>query len=120
MEAERTLTLLTAGTGLRISECLALQWQDVDFANQPIHVRRTWVHGRIGTPKTNASNAPAPLHSLLAESMQRWQQESPYSQPSELGISQHEAEGQKATLREHTGGRLPATSSGQGRCVDEG
>src|SRR5437879_1898405 len=35
-ETERTLTLLAAGTGLRISECLGLQWQDVNFAgNDP-------------------------------------------------------------------------------------
>ena len=31
-EPERPLTLLAAGTGLRISECLGLQWQDVSFA----------------------------------------------------------------------------------------
>jgi integrase len=31
-EPERTLTLLAAGTGLRISECLGLQWQDVSFS----------------------------------------------------------------------------------------
>jgi hypothetical protein len=30
-EPERTLTLLAAGTGLRISECLGLEWQDVSF-----------------------------------------------------------------------------------------
>src|ERR1700730_3372646 len=40
-EPERTLTLLAAGTGLRISECLGLQWQDVSFAEAMIHVRRT-------------------------------------------------------------------------------
>jgi len=40
-EPERTLTLLAAGTGLRISECLGLQWQDVSFADAMIHVRRT-------------------------------------------------------------------------------
>ena len=40
-EPERTLTLLAAGTGLRISECLGLQWQDVNFADGMIHVRRT-------------------------------------------------------------------------------
>lgn len=28
-EPERTLTPLAAGTGLRISECLGLQWQEV-------------------------------------------------------------------------------------------
>jgi len=41
-EPERTLTLLAAGTGLRISECLGLQWQDVSFAEAVIQVRRTW------------------------------------------------------------------------------
>jgi len=43
---ERTLTLLAAATGLRISECLGLQWQDLDFLRQQIHVRRTWLGGR--------------------------------------------------------------------------
>jgi integrase len=80
-EPERTLTLLAAGTGLRISECLGLQWQDVDFANQLIQVRRTWLHGHVGAPKTKASKAPVPMHPLLAESIQKWHQESPYSQP---------------------------------------
>ena len=40
-EPERTLTLLAAGTGLRISECLGLQWHDVNFADGMIHLRRT-------------------------------------------------------------------------------
>jgi integrase len=41
-EPERTLMPLAAGTGLRISECLGLQWQDVSFDGSLIHVRRTW------------------------------------------------------------------------------
>ena len=40
-EPERTLALLAAGTGLRISECLGLQWQDVSFSEAIIQVRRT-------------------------------------------------------------------------------
>src|ERR1700758_1498548 len=35
-EPERTLTLLAAGTDLRISECLGVQWQDVSFADAMI------------------------------------------------------------------------------------
>jgi integrase len=31
-QSERTLTLLIAATGLRISECLGLQWQDIDYS----------------------------------------------------------------------------------------
>jgi integrase len=40
-EPERTLTLLAAGTDLRTSKYLGLQWQDVNFGESLIHVRRT-------------------------------------------------------------------------------
>jgi integrase len=78
-EPESTLTLLAASTGLRISECLGLQWADVDFAAQVIHVRRTWTGGKVGAPKSKASKAAVPLHPLLAEHMQAWRRETPYS-----------------------------------------
>ena len=38
-EPERTLTMLATGTGLRTSECLGLQWQDVNFGDSVIHLR---------------------------------------------------------------------------------
>jgi len=82
-EPERTLTLLAAGTGLRISECLGLQWQDVSFADAMIHVRRTWTCGRVGRPKSKASKGPVPLHPLLADFMRLWKQKTLYSQPSD-------------------------------------
>ena len=67
-EPERTLTLLAADTGLRISECLGLQWHDVNFGDGMIHVRRTWTCGQVGLPKSKASKGPVPLHPLLATS----------------------------------------------------
>ncbi len=82
-EPERTLTLLAAGTGLRISECLGLQWQDANFADAMIHVRRTWTCGQVGLPKTKASKGPVPLHPLLAEFLLSWKQKTPYSQPGD-------------------------------------
>lgn len=82
-EPERTLTLLAAGTGLRISECLGLQWQDVCFRESHIQVCRTWTCGEVGIPKSRASQAPVPLHPLLAEFMQSWMRETPYSQASD-------------------------------------
>jgi integrase len=82
-EPERTLTLLAAGTGLRISECLGLQWQDVSFTGSSIHVRRTWTWGRVGLPKSKASQGPVPLHPLLGEFMQRWMRETPYSKAND-------------------------------------
>ena len=57
-QPERTLTLLIAATGLRISECLGLQWADVDYDNQQVFVRRSWTGGKIGKPKSSASKAP--------------------------------------------------------------
>jgi len=82
-EPERTLTLLAAATGLRISECLGLQWQDVSFEQSQIHVRRTWTCGSVGVPKSKASQAPVPLHPLLAESMQEWKNTTAYSKPTD-------------------------------------
>jgi integrase len=73
---------LAAGTGLRISECLGLQWQDVSFTEAMIHVRRTWTCGRVGLPKRKASRVPVPLHPLLLEFMLRWNRQTLYSQPT--------------------------------------
>jgi integrase len=79
-DPERMLTLLASATGLRISECLGLQWQDISFEYSQIHVRRTWTCGEVGVPKSKASKAPVPLHPLLAEFMLAWKKETPYSQ----------------------------------------
>jgi integrase len=45
--------------GLRMSEIQALQWPDFD--EQAVHVRRAYVHGVLGTPKTLKSVRSVPL-----------------------------------------------------------
>lgn len=80
---ERTLTLMAAATGLRISECLGLQWQDLDFVREQIHVRRTWLGNQIGQPKTKASSQPVAMGTLLADIMREWQKETSYSKPQD-------------------------------------
>jgi integrase len=75
-----TSALLPAGTGLRISECLGLQWQDVNFSEAMIHVRRTWTCGQVGLPKAKTSKGPVPLRPLLADFMLHWKQKTTYSQ----------------------------------------
>jgi len=82
-ERERVLALLAAGTGLRISEALGLQWQDVEFEQSLIRVRRTWTWGKVGLPKSTASQAPVPMHPLLAAFVQRWKQQTPYGRPTD-------------------------------------
>ena len=94
-EPERTLTLLASATGLRISECLGLQWQDVNFEQSQIHVRRTWTCGQVGVPKSKASHAPVPLHPLLAEFMQAWKNATSFSQPGDWVFASFKCKGRQ-------------------------
>jgi len=75
---ERTLAFLSAATGLRISESLGLKWMDVDFAGQQIVIKRTWIQGKVGRPKTAASAAAVSMAETLATVMNAWKKETPY------------------------------------------
>ncbi len=75
---ERTLVLLDAATGLRVSELLALRWGDVDFENLELSVTRSIWHQVVGDCKTEASAKPVPLDSYMAEDLFRWRRQSPY------------------------------------------
>ena len=79
---ERTLVLVVAATGLRMSEALGLQWQDIDIAGSRIYVRRTWCHGAVGAPKTESSGKPVPMHEILGAVVENWHRETPYSLPT--------------------------------------
>ena len=76
----RTLVFLTAGTGLRISEALALKWSDVDFCCGAINLKFAIVHQKIGEMKTEASQKPVPIAGELAAALQEWRAETTYSQ----------------------------------------
>jgi integrase len=75
---ERTPSLLDAGTGLRVSELLALRWQDVDFDNLELSVTRSIWHQVVGDCKTEASAKPVPLDSYMADDLRRWRRQSGY------------------------------------------
>jgi len=94
-EPESTLTLLAASTGLRISECLGLQWADIDFAAQVIQVRRTWTAGKVGSPKSKASQGAVPLHPVLAEHMGAWRNATPYAGDSDWVFPSLKLKGKK-------------------------
>ena len=70
-EMLRLLTALLSYEGLRLEEVLGLQWQDVDFENKLLHIRRAVVHSSrnqpiVKEPKTKASKRTAPLAEPLA------------------------------------------------------
>jgi len=80
---ERTLALLDAGTGLRVSELLALRWRDVDFENLELNVTRSIWHQVVGDCKTEASAKPVPLDTYMAEDLLRWRRQSAYPMPDD-------------------------------------
>ena len=49
--AHYPMALLLVRTGMRIGEAVALKWEDVDFDQRLITVRRTLSRGQLGTPK---------------------------------------------------------------------
>ncbi len=81
-EPLRTAAELDAFTGLRRGELIGLQWEDVDFENLVIHVRRSVVMMVSGAPKTEASAKDVPLDAALAESLLKLRMSSLYSQPT--------------------------------------
>ena len=75
---ERTLVLLAAATGLRVSELLGIRWDDVDFDSLELRVTRSIWHQKIGDCKTEASAKPVPLDGYMAEDLLQWRKRSPY------------------------------------------
>lgn len=74
-EPYRTMCIVAGCLGLRISEVLGLQWRDFDWKTHQVQIRRSWVCGHIGEPKTENSRRPMPvdlaLEKLLREHRQR-------------------------------------------------
>jgi integrase len=56
--------------GLRPGEIAALRWEDFDAGN--VHIRRSVVRGKIGTPKTEESLASLPLISQVKVPLELW------------------------------------------------
>jgi integrase len=78
-EPVRTLVLLSALTGLRISESLGLRWADISFERQQIWIRRSWTRGKVGRTKTEASATYVALGPALAQVLLDWRQQTPYA-----------------------------------------
>jgi len=63
--------------GLRISEILGLQWQDIDWEAGTLRVCRSAVDGHVGETKTEASQDSIPLSAEMLALLQGWQSEAP-------------------------------------------
>ena len=92
---ERTLALLDAATGLRVSELLALRWRDVDFASLELNVTRSIWHQVVGDCKTQSSAKPVPLDTYMAEDLLLWRRQSAYSQGDDYVFASETMKGEQ-------------------------
>jgi integrase len=69
-----TIALLCVCFGLRISECLALKWSDVDWLNSTLCIERGIVAQKVDTTKTDESRRQLPMDNSLVEALKSWRQ----------------------------------------------
>lgn len=67
-EPAKTAVLVTAMTGLRLSEVKGLQWADI--VDDAIYVRRSVFDGHVTDVKTQSSRAPVPLLPIVKKALE--------------------------------------------------
>jgi len=78
-EPIRTIALVCVCFGLRISECLALRWSDVDWLNSKLRVERAIVRQQVDDVKTTYSGKLMSIDAALLEVLKTWRQNSQFS-----------------------------------------
>jgi integrase len=78
-EPFRSIALVCVCFGLRISECLALRWSDVDWLNARLSVQRGIVRQRVGDTKTEYSNRPLTIDAGMLDVLKLWRQTTQFS-----------------------------------------
>jgi len=68
-EPYHTMIVVAACLGLRASEIMGLQWQDFNWEDLTVLIRRGVVNGRSGDTKTEASQKSLPIDLRLARSL---------------------------------------------------
>lgn len=67
---ERAMYLTAAMTGLRQGELFALRWMDIDWLARKVRVRRSYIRGSFGTPKSKRSSRAVPLADRVARELE--------------------------------------------------
>ena len=78
-EPFRTIALVCVCLGLRISECLALKWSDVDWFGGRLRVERGIVCQNVGDVKTRESGKSMSIDEGLLATLKTWKQATPFS-----------------------------------------
>jgi integrase len=94
----RLFVIVVAVTAIRIGEALGLMWSDVDWKKLKINIRRDWVDGELGRPKSRASKAPVEMHETIAALLLAWRQQTPYGKDSDLVFPSFKLHGKQPRL----------------------
>jgi integrase len=78
-EPFKTIALLCVCFGLRISECLALKWSDVDWLNGKLRIERGIVCQNVDEVKTINSERAMSIDAELLAVLKAWKQRSQFS-----------------------------------------
>ena len=96
-----------AGTGTRIGELLGLSWEDIDFINSKVHIKKAVTQSRtqgqvLGQPKTDSSLRSIPIAPSLVEALKAWKGQ----QASEKLAAGKQWKGEDAVFTMETGSRV--------------
>jgi integrase len=83
IEPIRTAFLIAAVMGMRRGEIFGLKWADINFERALLHVRRSYVDGVVGPPKTESSRRALPIPQQAMEALQVWRAKSSFCQPDD-------------------------------------
>jgi len=89
------MVFVAVTTGLRVSELLALKWEDCDFDVGEIRLSRGIVRQRETAMKTEASRKPIPMEQRLGDVLTNWRAKSAYNQPGDYIFASIEKAGEQ-------------------------
>jgi integrase len=89
------MTFLAAVTGLRVSELLALRWEDIHFDTAEIYLTRAIWCQHVGPMKTAASQKPVPMDAGLAALLLDWRGKCLYNQKTDYVFASAEMRGKQ-------------------------
>ena len=76
-----SLAIVAACCGLRVSEFLALKWDDVDWLGRRVRVERAIVMQHLGDCKTMGSQKNLPLADEVLAICRSWREQSAFTDP---------------------------------------
>lgn len=91
----KTMAMVAALTGLRVSEILGLQWQDMDLDEAVLRLRRGVVNQQVTALKTVGSRRPLPIPVPLVEALSRWKAQAYFTRPEHWVFASPHSDGEK-------------------------